>query len=158
MDLQLLPFWEGVSLTIQKQRGSETYHVLRRRAGAAPDRCAGEGRPDAGGLQLHGAEPSTSTALSSPPTSTRPRADLATYLDIPDDYDVIFMQGDGTGEALTALGVADEAAADQVALVAQLRDKNRQGPEARLHRHRRLVAQGIPGGAAATKTRVRQSR
>ncbi len=33
------------------------------------------------------------------------------------------MQGDGTGEALTALGVADEAAADQVALVAQLRDK-----------------------------------
>jgi len=70
------------------------------------------------------------------------KADLATYLDIPDDYEVLFMQGGGSGEfsatvynlvgawvtrqkaaVLKDLGVADEKEADQAALVAQLQKK-----------------------------------
>ena len=70
------------------------------------------------------------------------KADLASYLDIPDDYDVLFLQGGGSGEfsatvynlvgawvtrqkaaALKDLGAADEKDADQEALLARLREK-----------------------------------
>lgn len=70
------------------------------------------------------------------------KADLATYLDIPSDYEVAFLQAGGTGEfsatvynlvgawvtrqkaaVLKELGVADEKDADQDALVAALRKK-----------------------------------
>jgi len=70
------------------------------------------------------------------------KADLASYLDIPEDYEVLFMQGGGSGEfsatvynlvgawvtrqkaaVLMDLGVADEKDADQEALVAQLRKR-----------------------------------
>lgn len=70
------------------------------------------------------------------------KADLASYLDIPSDYDIIFMQAGGTGEfsatvynlvgawvvrqkaaVLKELGVADEKDADQDAVVAALRKK-----------------------------------
>ena len=68
------------------------------------------------------------------------KADLASYLDIPDDYEILFMQGGGTGEfsatiynlvgawvtrqkvqALKDLGVADEKDADQGKLIEVLR-------------------------------------
>ncbi|KAI0389898.1 phosphoserine aminotransferase [Xylariaceae sp. FL0594] len=68
------------------------------------------------------------------------KADLASYLDIPDDYDVLFMQGGGSGEfsatvynlvgawvtrkkaeILQHLGVATEAEADQEKLVSELK-------------------------------------
>ncbi|KAI1820600.1 phosphoserine aminotransferase [Xylaria intraflava] len=68
------------------------------------------------------------------------KADLATYLDIPDDYEVLFMQGGGSGEfaatvynlvgawvtrkkseILKQLGAAKEEEADPVKLVAALR-------------------------------------
>ena len=34
------------------------------------------------------------------------KADLASYLDIPDDYEVLFMQGGGSGEFLLATGLS----------------------------------------------------
>lgn len=68
------------------------------------------------------------------------KADLASYLDIPDDYEILFMQGGGTGEfsatiynlvgawvtrqkaqALKDLGVTDEKDADQGKLIEALR-------------------------------------
>ncbi|KAI1180845.1 phosphoserine aminotransferase [Nemania sp. FL0916] len=68
------------------------------------------------------------------------KADLVTYLDIPDDYEILFMMGGGSGEfsailynlvgawvtkkkaaILKQLGVAKEEDADQEALVAELR-------------------------------------
>jgi phosphoserine aminotransferase len=70
------------------------------------------------------------------------KADLASYLDIPDDYEIVFMQGGGSGEfsatvynlvgawvtrqkgeVLKELGVADEKDADQEALVGKLRSR-----------------------------------
>lgn len=70
------------------------------------------------------------------------KADLASYLDIPSDYEILFMQAGGTGEfsatvynlvgawvtrqktaILKDLGVADEKEADQEVLISALRKK-----------------------------------
>lgn len=70
------------------------------------------------------------------------KADLASYLDVPDDYEVLFMQGGGSGEfsasvynlvgawvtrqkaaVLKELGVADEKEANEEELVAKLRQR-----------------------------------
>jgi phosphoserine aminotransferase len=69
------------------------------------------------------------------------KADLATYLDIPDDYEVIFMQGGGTGEfSATAYNLVGSWVANKRReIFSQIKDNNDQGTPQELQQLQAVV-------------------